>query len=224
MAGKLAERDAPFANRPIAICHPGIEDAVQTAARIDGPPSVLIVGRMSVDERYKGHDLLIDAWPDIAAAVPGAALRIVGGGDDRLRLERKAQSLGLVDAIAFLGKLDDRALAHEYARCTAFAMPSRDEGFGFVFVEAMRAGRPCIAGRGAASEIVRAEETGLLVDAGDRAQLRHAVVRLLTDRAAANRMGAHGRARFLRCFTDDRFRDRFAKLVPVAPIPEMLSL
>ena len=48
-----------------------------------GPPSALIVGRMAVDERYKGHDALLEIWRDVAAAVPGAVLRIVGDGDDR---------------------------------------------------------------------------------------------------------------------------------------------
>ena len=95
-------------------------------------------------------------------------------------------------------------------------MPSRDEGFGFVFVEAMRAGRPCVGARGAADEIIADGDTGWLVTAGDPAQLRDAVVRMLRDRAAADTMGARGRVRFLQHFTEERFRDRFTALLPLA--------
>jgi glycosyltransferase involved in cell wall biosynthesis len=94
-------------------------------------------------------------------------------------------------------------------------MPSRDEGFGFVFVEAMRAARVCVAGRGAAGEIVADGDTGLLVRPDDRAALLQSVVGVLRDRARSSAMGARGRARFLQEFTDARFRDRFTALLPV---------
>jgi glycosyltransferase involved in cell wall biosynthesis len=148
--------------------------------------------------------------------VPGAVLRIVGDGDDRPRLEERAAALNLGRQIVFAGRLDDEALRREYANCTAFVMPSRDEGFGFVFVEAMRAGRPCVGARGAADEIIADGDTGWLVTAGDPAQLRDAVVRMLRDRAAADTMGARGRVRFLQHFTEERFRDRFTALLPLA--------
>ena len=95
-------------------------------------------------------------------------------------------------------------------------MPSRGEGFGFVFVEAMRVGRPCIGARGAADEIIVDGDTGWLVAAGDRTQLYETVVRTLRDRASADTMGARGRVRFLQEFTEERFRDRFTALVPRA--------
>lgn len=204
-----------FAGRAVDVCHLGVEPLPGAARAESGPPSALIVGRMAGDERYKGHDPLLDIWRDVTAAVPGALLRIVGDGDDRARLERKAASLGLGDRVVFLGRLDERLLHREYDRCTAFVMPSRDEGFGFVFVEAMRAARACVGGRGAASEIITDGETGLLVDPGDRAQLLDGVVRMLRDRRATDAMGQRGRVRFLEQFTDERFRDRFTALLPV---------
>jgi phosphatidyl-myo-inositol dimannoside synthase len=205
-----------FKDRIIDICHPGVE-AVPVAASAGGvTPSALIVGRMAVDERYKGHDPLLEIWPEVAAAVPDAVLRIVGDGDDRPRLERKAAALGLGAQVRFLGCLEDAALHREYASCSAFVMPSRDEGFGFVFVEAMRASRPCIGARGAADEIIVDGDTGWLVAAGDRTQLYETVVRTLRDRASADSMGARGRVRFLEQFTDERFRDRFTALLPLA--------
>lgn len=205
-----------FADRPIDVCHLGVETRPEPGPAAGAFPSALIVGRMAGDERYKGHDPLLEIWRDVVAAVPGATLRIVGDGDDRARLEAKAASLGLDGQVAFLGRLEEDALQREYARCTAFVMPSRDEGFGFVFVEAMRAARACLGSRGAAAEIIAEGETGVLVDPDDRAQLRQGVVRMLRDRPATAAMGARGRARFLQHFTEERFRDRFTALLPVA--------
>ena len=205
-----------FAGRAVDVCHLGVEPLASGEQAPAGPQSALIVGRMAGDERYKGHDLLLEIWRDVAAAVPGALLRIVGEGDDRARLEQKAASLDLGDRVTFLGRLDDQALHREYERCTAFVMPSRDEGFGFVFVEAMRAARACVGSRGAAAEIIADGETGLLVEPGDRAQLLQSVVRVLRDRTATAAMGARGRVRFLHHFTEERFRDRFKALLPVA--------
>jgi phosphatidylinositol alpha-1,6-mannosyltransferase len=205
-----------FAAREIDVCHPGVDASAAGVDTAQGAPSALIVGRMAADERYKGHDALLEIWREVAAAVPGAVLRIVGDGDDRPRLEDRAAALDLGRQVVFLGRLDDDALSREYARCTAFVMPSRDEGFGFVFAEAMRAGRPCIGARGAAGEIIADGDTGWLVDADDRAQLCDAVVRTLRDRASADTMGARGRVRFLQQFTEERFRDRFTALLPLA--------
>jgi phosphatidyl-myo-inositol dimannoside synthase len=205
-----------FAGHDIDVCHLGVEPLEDRGPAPAGRPSALIVGRMAGDERYKGHDALLEIWRDVAAVVPGACLRVVGDGDDRQRLERKAAALELGDVVTFLGRLDDRSLQREYEQCTAFVMPSRDEGFGFVFVEAMRAARACVGSRGAASEIIADGDTGLLVDSGDRAQLLEAVVGVLRDRPRTAAMGARGRRRFLQQFTEQRFRDRFKALLPEA--------
>jgi glycosyltransferase involved in cell wall biosynthesis len=205
-----------FAARAVDVCHLGVESLSGADHADAGPPSALIVGRMAGDERYKGHDPLLEIWRDVTAAVPGAVLRIVGDGDDRSRLEHEAASLNLGDQVVFLGGLDEDELHREYERCTAFVMPSRDEGFGFVFVEAMRAARACIGSRGAASEIIVDGETGVLVEPGNRAQLLQGVVRMLRDRAATEAMGARGRARFLQLYTEERFRHRFTALLPVS--------
>jgi phosphatidylinositol alpha-1,6-mannosyltransferase len=209
-----------LAGRAIEVCHLGVEDRDAAAAHGARSPSALIVGRMAADERYKGHDALLDVWPDVVRVHPGATLRVVGDGTDRRRLEHKADALGLSGQVVFLGRVDDASLDREYERCAAFVMPSRDEGFGFVFVEAMRAARACIASCGAASEIVDDGVSGLLVEPDDRDALTRGIIRLLGNPAEADRMGAHGRARFLRDFTDTRFRERFAAVVG-SPVPAL---
>jgi glycosyltransferase involved in cell wall biosynthesis len=92
-------------------------------------------------------------------------------------------------------------------------MPSRREGFGLVYLEAMRAGRACIAGRGAAAEIVQHNVTGLVVDPEDRDRIAAAVIQLFDDPLKCRAMGAAGRARYLSTFTDEQFRQRFTTVI-----------
>ena len=205
-----------FGNRAIDVCHHGIEPASVPDAASDDIPTALIVGRMTADERYKGHDALIEIWPDVLAAVPDAVLRVVGGGDDRPRLERKAVAMGLGVHVVFAGSIDDETLQREYQRATVFTMPSPREGFGLVFLEAMRAARPCIGCRGAPSEIIDDGTTGWIVEPGDRAQLTARVIRALRDRSESAAMGARGRTRYLQYFTEERFRQRLTALMPEA--------
>jgi len=218
---RFRDANPQFRNRQVDVCHLGLAAAPASDGSSDAAPSALIVGRMAADERYKGHDLLLDIWRDVLADVPGAVLRIVGDGDDRARLEQKTAALNLGGQVVFLGRVSDERLANEYQRCTAVVMPSRGEGFGLVFIEAMRAARGCIGCRGSASEIILDGETGLVLEPDDRAQLRQAVVRMLRDRSATAAMGVRGRARFLEHFTEDHFRRRLAALMPraLAPIP-----
>ena len=93
-------------------------------------------------------------------------------------------------------------------------MPSRGEGFGLVYLEAMRAARPVLAAqRTAAEEIVEHGRTGLLVDPDNRETLSKALARLLRDVGAARRMGWAGRERWEQEFGLDRFRERLEPLL-----------
>lgn len=210
---RFAAANPRAAGRDIAVCHLGLEPALRAAAP-DASPTALIVGRMARSERYKGHDALLDVWADVVRAVPAARLEIAGEGDDRARLEARAAALGVAGAVDFLGGLPDEERDRCYDRCAVLAMPSRDEGFGFVFLEAMRAGRACVAMHGSASEIVEDGRTGLLVrDARDRRALRDALVSVLGDPRRAADMGRRGRERFLSQFTAAHFGRRLAALL-----------
>jgi phosphatidyl-myo-inositol dimannoside synthase len=197
----------------VTVCYPGLPAASAAAPR-HGPSSIaLIVARMSASERYKGHDALLDVWPQVMARHPDAVLAIAGDGDDRPRLEAKARDLGLDQSVTFIGRIPDNALAGLYARCRFFVMPSRDEGFGLVFLEAMRAAKACIGGAGAASEIIEDGVTGFVIDPDSREALLAAILRLYGDDAGCAQLGAAGRARFLSEFTDRQFQARFARII-----------
>jgi len=204
------EANREFRDAAIDVCHPGLPPGRIDLTAVASEPAALIVGRMAASESYKGHDQLLRVWPRILSRHPEARLWIVGDGDDRARLEALSAHLGIERAVTFTGRLSDQALEDRYRRCRFFVMPSRAEGFGLVFVEAMRAGKACIGGRGAAEEIIVNGVTGLIVDPSSADDLYMAVVRLFDDPSAAAAFGRAGAARFRSEFTDGRFAARFA--------------
>jgi phosphatidylinositol alpha-1,6-mannosyltransferase len=176
--------------------------------------AVLVVARLAVANRYKGHDQLIDAWPRVVASQPDAMLWVVGEGDDASRLRERVSVLPepARHRVHLLGRLDHTALLDHYARARVFAMPSTGEGFGLVFVEAMRAGLPCIASFDSAAEVVRDGETGFVVEQEADA-LADACLKLLRDDGMADRFSVAGRVRYETQFTYPAFRDRFLSAV-----------
>jgi phosphatidylinositol alpha-1,6-mannosyltransferase len=185
----------------------GWEEALRAQAAPPRECAALIVGRMWAEERGKGHDQLIEAWPDVRRQVADAQLWIVGAGNDVERLVSKTRELGVGDAVRFLGRVSDPALGDLYRRASVFAMPSRQEGFGLVFAEAMWFALPCIGTTAdAASQVIVAGETGELVPYGDVAALAKALVDLLSNRERAARMGEAGARRAREHFGYGRFR------------------
>lgn len=201
--------------KQVTTCHLALLPETETG-RVDstivdavGPHSVLIVGRMSADERYKGHDQLLECWPSIQRLVPDAQLVIVGHGDDATRLREKADKTSVGDRILFTGFVDAPTLRAIRAKAALFAMPSRNEGFGLVYLEAMRAGLPCIGSTlDAAGEIIVEDETGYLVDPANREQIASTIVTLLRNEPMRQQMGEMGKKRFDAMFQFDHFVDR----------------
>lgn len=206
-ADQFHRANALLAQAPVRITHPGI--AAETPAAVSCPwvagKFALITGRMHPGERYKGHDQLLDLWPRLRQRVPDAQLIIAGGGNDRDRLRARATALGLDDAVRFTGLISDGELAWLYQHCSFFVLPSRGEGFGLVFLEAMRAGKACIGGIGAAAEIIADGQSGRIVDPDDPEALYQALLRMFTNEAEAMEMGHVGRERFLANFTEEQF-------------------
>jgi phosphatidyl-myo-inositol dimannoside synthase len=119
---------------------------------------------------------MIAAMPEIRRAMPDARLRIVGRGDDAARLRALTDKLGMNEAIQFLGYVPDAELEEEFRTCRLFALPSKKEGFGLVFLEAMAQGRPCLGVRAGGVPEVITPETGVMVEYGDVAAIARASV------------------------------------------------
>lgn len=152
-----------------------------------GPPRVLCVAHLY---RRKRIDTLLRAFARIGK---DARLRIVGSGPERARLERLAGELAIAGRVDFLGCLPFQALTAEYRSASVFALPTAQEGFGIVFLEAMASSLPVIAGRaGAVPEVVVEGETAFLVDPEDDARLAYLLETLLGDRAKRLAMGDAG--------------------------------
>jgi len=176
--------------------------------------SVLIVGRMSALERYKGHLELIRAWPIITQQIPGAQLIVVGTGDDLEFLQATAREAGLAGDILFTGWVNEETLDAVYEHAAVFAMPSRGEGFGLVFLEAMKHRLPCIASTADASgEVVADGETGFLVDPSDQPMLAARIVTTLEDSSLRSRMGEAGEQRLHRQFSFPQFEQNFVAAI-----------
>lgn len=160
------------------------------------PNLILSVSRLDRDDTYKGIDQLLHALALVRESRPEAHCVIVGDGNDRARLEALAHQLKLEAHVQFAGAVSAAELGALYDECAVFCLPSRAEGFGIVFLEAMAHARPVVALRLAATpEVVADEVTGVLAADADPQQLCGALLRLLRDPELCRRMGAAGRVR-----------------------------
>ena len=159
---------------------PNLEINTESARQSpEAGPAILTVSRLTAADSYKGVDTLVEALPFILRKLPLAQLRIVGGGDDDPRLRELAERLHVTPAVHFTGIIDDESLGYEYAACDLFALPSRREGFGLVYLEAMTYGKSCLAARaGGAPEVVN-EHIGALADYGNIPEIVAAVLDLV---------------------------------------------
>jgi phosphatidylinositol alpha-1,6-mannosyltransferase len=207
---------------PIAVCPLALPMSAREMARRDPkvaasgdrPRTVLVVGRMVSAERYKGHDQLLEAWGAVRAVHRDARLVFVGTGDDVGRLKAKARRFGHDGSVVFAGFVPAEALGACYENAAVFAMPSRNEGFGLVYLEAMAYALPCIGSiHDAAGDVIVDGSTGFLIDQGDVSALADRIVQLLSDPALAERLGANGLRRLRKHFGYEMFRDRLTGLL-----------
>jgi glycosyltransferase involved in cell wall biosynthesis len=162
-------------------------------------PSTPVVGSVTRFYPAKGITFLLDAFARLRRQVPEARLLLVGDGPDEPQLRAQAAALGIADQVIFAGF--HRDVAAHLRLFTVSAVPSLEEGFGNVAVEAMAAGVPVVAARvGGLPEIVTDGVTGFLVPPAEPEALAQALLRLLEDPALRDAMGQAAAA------DTDRFR------------------
>ena len=203
---------APWLKADVPVIPNGIEfDVVDQAAAADLslPNDAIAVGFIGAFEMRKGIIDFAEAWPRIAEAIPQAHAVIAGAGareaDFRAALERapRVHWLGFRrDAVSVMKALDVLVFA------------SRFEGFGLVLAEAMAAGvTPVAYATSNIPEIVEDGVTGLLVEAGNSAQLAAAVIRACRDNALRHRVGEAARAHVREHFSAERMVEAHEKLL-----------
>jgi phosphatidylinositol alpha-1,6-mannosyltransferase len=188
----------------VHVIPPGVDvtDPGPTTTLRDERPTIVTVARL--EDRYKGHDVMLRALPAVRERVPDVRWVVIGEGTLRKELEALTLELGVEDCVDFLGAVSKDERDHWLRRARVFAMPSRlprsggGEGFGIAYMEAAAHGLPVVAGSvGGALDAVEDGQTGLLVDPEDEGSVADALVRLLADPELATRLGEAGAARAL---------------------------
>ena len=212
----VARREYGLAAEKIAVVPEPIELERWTslfaaaAPRPQGGPTILCVARMYPRKRIGD---LLEAGALLRSRIPGARIRIIGKGptwEDAVRLHAR---LGLGETVTLVGDVSWERLAEEYVSADIFCLPSVQESFGIVFLEAMAAGLPVVACRAAAiPEVVEDGVTGLLAPPRDPASLAGALEALAADPARARTMGEAGR-RAVTAYVPERVAARFLEAV-----------
>jgi glycosyltransferase involved in cell wall biosynthesis len=179
----------------IAVIHPGVDatwycpDPLTPRAE---RPTFLYLGRL---KRYKGVEAALRALWWARRTRPDVMLQIAGQGDDRPRLERVAERLGLGDAVRFLGFVSEEEKRRLLRRAWAVVFPSPKEGWGITNVEAAACGTPALASDSPGlRESVRHGVTGYLVPHGDWRALADRMLALAADPELVARLGRAGRS------------------------------
>jgi glycogen(starch) synthase len=205
-------RRVPAMGERSSVTYYGMEaPARPPSPRPHADPRVLGFGRLVAE---KGFDLAVRAFATVVRRIPRARLVLAGEGAARPELERLAAALGLAAAIEFVGAVAPGEVPALIDGASLVVVPSRwDEPFGLVALEAALMARPVVATRvGGLVEVVEDRTTGLLVERENPDALAEAVIRLLEDPAAADRMGRTARARARKRFAWERCVDEYDSL------------
>lgn len=143
-------------------------------------PVILTVGRLSETDQYKGYDRIIEALPTVLQQVPNLRYLIVGKGKDRDRVERLIHHLNLQNHVTLAGFIPDEELCDHYNLCDLFAMPSKGEGFGIVYLEALACGKPALGGnQDGAIDALCHGKLGALVDPNNVEEIAQTLIGIL---------------------------------------------
>jgi glycosyltransferase involved in cell wall biosynthesis len=164
-----------------------------------GEQIVLCVGNLLP---IKGHEVLVRAVAALATDFPALKLEIIGHGPELSPLQALTQQLQIGERVRFLGRQSRQQVATAMRRCTVFALPSRYEGLGCVYLEAMSAGKPVIGCRGQGiAEIIQHGSNGFLVGPDNERELTLALGMLLGDEPRRRNLGAAARDTILERLT-----------------------
>ena len=179
---------------------------------------IVSVGRLV---HRKGQDVLIEAMPEIIKSIDDVHLLLIGEGPYKKELEKRIKNLGLANRVTFVGRVQYADLPRYICVGDVFAMPSRSrlaglevEGLGIVYLEASACGLPVIGGvSGGAPDAVLQGETGFSVDGRSAHEVAEALVRVLTDKELAQRLGARGRQWVIEQWQWQIWSERFNQLL-----------
>ena len=143
-------------------------------------PVILTVARLTDAKQYKGYIQILKALPEIRQRLPNVHYIIAGTGDGKPQIEQLVSQLNLQTCVTLAGFVPDDDLCDHYNLCDAFAMPSKREGFGIVYLEALACGKPTLGGtQDGAVDALGDGELGALVDPDDIDAIAQTLVQIL---------------------------------------------
>jgi len=185
------------------VADPGKDKRQYEIAPLD--PTVLFCGRLVWQ---KGPDLLVEAIPSVLRFCPTAKFIFVGDGEMRSGLETRSRQLGITRSMRFLGRRDGDEIIHLFKLADVVCVPSRNEPFGIVVLEAWSARKPVIVTQvGGPSEYVRHEVDGLKIEANPNFIAR-GLGTIFSDFERARGMGCNGRKAVDERFTWDMILEK----------------
>lgn len=184
----------------LAVVHNGVDpQRFLPAERHASSPVILSVGNLIP---IKGHELLVRAFAAVHERHPQVTCEIIGDGPERSHLVALANQLGLKGKVLFRGRQNRKQVAEAMQRCTVFALPSRYEGLGCVYLEAMSAEKPAIACRGQGIEgVIRHRYDGWLIEPSDLDAMTDALALFLQDSQLRAVIGSAARSTILSKYT-----------------------
>ncbi len=166
----------PFFKFPDTFSKPGY--LMQRYGLRPDQPVLLTISRLNAREGYKGYDKVLACLPELLANYPNLQYILAGKSDEKehRRLTNIIRELGLESCVHLPGFLPDTELSDHYRLADVFVMPSKKEGFGLVFIEALAHGVPVVAGNADGSaEALQNGRLGLLIDPDDPAAIAGAI-------------------------------------------------
>jgi glycosyltransferase involved in cell wall biosynthesis len=184
---------------------PGVDTDLFHPARVPALNRVLFVAGLTRAHTHKGLDALLPAIAELRTRRPALTLDVVGSGNDLGRYEELARSLAIDQHVRFLGRLAGERLARAYRDASVLALPTRNDSFPMVLLEALASGIPVVSTRvGGIPELVEDGRHGYLVEPGDDPAFTDRLGRILDDPALAAELGAEGRQKVLGAYTWSR--------------------
>ena len=209
------ERSERISAAKIEVIHNGVPElpdhSIQGNTRTDDclPMTVICVANMNF--RIKGHEYLLRGIKSIRDRGYAVTLSLIGDGLLKPELRMLTESLGIGDAVSFLGYCDD--VHSRLIDADFFVSPSLTEGLSIAILEAARAGLPIVATDvGGNSEIVQHEHNGLLIPSKDSDAIADGIVRLILDAKLRDRMARNARDTVRKQFSIQRTLDSYIKL------------
>jgi len=173
-------------------------------------PTILMVGNLLAG---KGHELVLRAFSRVEDSHPDLQCRIIGEGADRDRFVGLAKDLGISDQVHFLGRRSRSEVAEAMRNCTIFVLPSRYEGLGCVYLEAMACSKPVIACSGQGiDEIIQHGSNGWLIPVDGLGELVQGLQVLLANAELRARIGQAARQTILDKLTLAHQAESLAKI------------